>query len=50
MIAVLGSAFLCTFVYFNYFENELAEDIVDELRGTEVEIVGTPPEDHVLCG
>jgi hypothetical protein len=50
MIAVLGSAFLCTFVYLNYFENELAEDIVDELRGTEVEIVGTQPDDHVLCG
>lgn len=38
MFSLLGSALLATFVYFNYFENRIAEDIVEELRGTEVEI------------
>lgn len=44
MVSLLGSALLATFVYFNYFENGLVEDIVEELRGTEVDVVG-PGED-----
>ena len=38
MIVLLGFALLSTFVYYNYFENSLAEDIVDGLCGTEVRI------------
>lgn len=39
MASLLGSSLLATFVYLNYFENGLAEDVVRELRGTEVSIV-----------
>lgn len=39
MLVLLGSASLSTFVYLNYFENALAEDIAGELRGTEVRVV-----------
>jgi len=39
MIVLSGSSFLSTFVYFNYFENGLAEDVTDDLRETEVEVV-----------
>jgi hypothetical protein len=43
MLVLLGSAILSTFVYLNYFENELAEDIAGELRGTEVRVVVREP-------
>ena len=39
MGAVLVSALLSTFVYMNYFENDLAEDVVEASRETEVRIV-----------
>ena len=38
MGAVLASALLSTFVYLNYFENGVAEDVIEELRGTEVQV------------
>ncbi len=38
MVTLLGAALLSTFVYYNYFENELVVDVVDRLRGTEVRI------------
>jgi hypothetical protein len=43
MLVLLGSAILSTFVYLNYFENELAEDIAGELRGTEVQVIVREP-------
>jgi hypothetical protein len=32
-----------TFVYLNYFENPLAEDIARRLRGTEVKVIEREP-------
>ncbi|HEX9909055.1 MAG TPA: hypothetical protein VGB78_11440 [Thermoplasmata archaeon] len=43
MLILLGSALLSTFVYLNYFENTLAEDIAGELRGTEVRVIVEEP-------
>jgi hypothetical protein len=42
MSAMLVSALLSTFVYFAYFENDLASDVIDGLRGTEVLVVAEP--------
>jgi len=39
MGAVLVSALLSTFVYLNYFENDLAEDVIEGSRETEVQVV-----------
>jgi hypothetical protein len=39
MAAVLASALLSTFVYLNYFENCLADDVIEGLRGTEIQVV-----------
>ena len=39
MGAVLVSALLSTFVYLNYFENDLAEDVIEGARETEVQVV-----------
>ena len=38
IMALLLSALLSTFVYLNYFENDLAEDVIEGLRGTEVRV------------
>lgn len=38
MATLLVSATVVTFVYLNYFENKLAEDIIEGLRGTEVRV------------
>jgi MFS family permease len=38
MIVLLGAALLSTFVYYNYFENILAQDIIEGLRGTDLRI------------
>ena len=38
MVTLLVSATVVTFVYLNYFENKLAEDIIEGLRGTEVQV------------
>lgn len=48
MGAVLVSALLSTFVYLDYFENDLSEDVVDGLEDTDVQVVRrqlTPPEE-----
>jgi hypothetical protein len=39
MVVVLMSALISTFVYMNYFENDLAEDVIEESRGTKVQVV-----------
>lgn len=39
MAVLLISALLSTFVYLNYFENRLAEDVIEGVRETEVQIV-----------
>ena len=39
MITLFISASVITFVYLNYFENKLTEDIVEGLRGTEVQVI-----------
>jgi len=41
MGAVLVSALISTFVYLNYFENDLAEDVVEGLKGTEVQVTAS---------
>ncbi|RDE13010.1 MAG: hypothetical protein C4K47_06930 [Candidatus Thorarchaeota archaeon] len=43
MLVLLGSALLSTFVYLNYFENALAEDIAKDLEGTEVRVIAREP-------
>jgi len=42
MGSVLVSSLLATYVYLAYFENDLAEDVVDGVRGTEVRVVARP--------
>lgn len=39
MAAVLVSAMPSTFVYMNYFENDLAEDVIEGTRETDVQVV-----------
>jgi hypothetical protein len=43
MVVLLGSSLVSTFVYLNYFENPLAEDIARRLRGTEVKVIEREP-------